>query len=517
TMLYVVILVSSTTVATKEIPITSPTNFIQERKLKKHRRLRRAQQHCPAITAQDFTAKEESLKTSPLLPKPAALRRQSFNARVFGSTEASCSISGSYADCYYMDLTSVPQDLPANITTLDLKRNLITTLSQSDFQSPNMFYRLNNLQKLWLDGNTLTDLSSDMFTGLENLQVLTLHDNDINDIQAGTFNSTTQLEYLTLYHNKLTNLRTDMFRGLATPQLGILNLENNKLTSLRSGMFTGLGNVQHLDLRNISNNPWQCDCRMVPFRQMMSGSTPWWSDSFENQITCDGPISRNLRGQKLEDMRIEDLICEEPTIVSFGKSDNNTVVEGETLYLVCEASGIPTPDITVTLPFGLNTTAESGGRVTVDVNGTITINNVTAAADAGLYVCIATSPVGSTFASLVVNVHLKVTTTGTMARATSLLPMADPSKKPDIRSSDESTPTLSIPVLVGSVCGALGVTLLVGTIILTIWCKRKAQNPSSGPPNPVVFSSAAASVTITGHDQTGQGGTQATSESLKDA
>ncbi|KAI8482461.1 hypothetical protein Bbelb_397810 [Branchiostoma belcheri] len=77
--------------------------------------------------------------------------------------------------------------------------------------------------------------------------------------------------------------------------------------------------------------------------------------------------------------------------------------------LVCEASGIPTPDITVTLPSGLNKTVQSsglnktvqsGGRVTVGANGTIIIN-VTADAD-GLYVCTATSPVGSTFASLFV-------------------------------------------------------------------------------------------------------------------
>ncbi|KAI8484394.1 hypothetical protein Bbelb_378270 [Branchiostoma belcheri] len=68
--------------------------------------------------------------------------------------------------------------------------------------------------------------------------------------------------------------------------------------------------------------------------------------------------------------------------------------------LVCEASGIPTPDITVTLPSGLNKTVQSGGRVTVGANSTIIIN-VTADA-AGLYVCTATNPAGSTFASLFV-------------------------------------------------------------------------------------------------------------------
>ncbi|XP_078594367.1 uncharacterized protein LOC144872181 [Branchiostoma floridae x Branchiostoma japonicum] len=408
-----------------------------------------------------------------------------------------------------------------NLQTLELKNNEINEIQAGTFNSTLQ------LETLYLDNNNLTSLRSGMFTGLGNLQHLELHSNEINDIQAGTFISTPRLRYLYLSGNKIAHLRSGMFTGLGnlqelwlfdngisdiqvgtfspTQQLRILKLDQNRLEVLHADMFVVLSSISDVD---INNNPWQCDCRMVPFRQLMSGSTPWWSDSFENQITCDGPISRNLRGQKLKYMRIEDLICEEPAIVRFGNSDNNTVVDGQTLRLVCKTSGIPTPDITVTLPSGLNATVESSGRVTVEVNGSITIANVTAAADAGLYVCIATGPVGSTFASQIIHVH-EVTTTGTMARTTSLLPMAGPANKPDSRSSHESPPTLSIPVLIGSVCGPVAVTLLVGTIILTIWCKSKTQNPALGPTPPVGFSNTSASVTIRGHDQTGQGGAQA--------
>ncbi|KAI8481352.1 hypothetical protein Bbelb_409160 [Branchiostoma belcheri] len=74
---------------------------------------------------------------------------------------------------------------------------------------------------------------------------------------------------------------------------------------------------------------------------------------------------------------------------------------------------MPKPDITVTLPSGLNTTAEPGGRVTVEVKNTtatVTITGVTAA-DAGQYTCITTNPAGSASATLSVNVHLSTTTT----------------------------------------------------------------------------------------------------------
>ncbi|XP_066283252.1 leucine-rich repeat-containing protein 15-like [Branchiostoma lanceolatum] len=538
--------------------------------------------------------------------------------KVFGSTEAACSITGSWADCRSRGLTSVPQNLPTGITRLHLLNNLITTLNQSDFSqygsltrldlthnqiatiNSQAFYNLSDLIYLDLLGNHLSSLRSDMFTGLGNLQTLYLHNNEISDIQAGTFNSTPQLTdalslsqnmltnlrpdmftglgnlkdlwlsnneisdiqagtfsstphltYLGLHQNKLTNLRSGMFTGLgnletlrlynneisdiqagtfsSTPQLRGLHLYQNKLTNLRSDMFTGLGNLHNLNfysneisdiqagtfnstpqLRwlylsnntltalkaemftilssistvNIDNNPWQCDCRMVPFRQKMTGS-----HSFENQITCEG--LSNFHGQKLKDISPEELMsdCEEPTILRFGRSDNNTVVEGETLHLVCEASGIPTPDITVILPSGLNATAESGGRVTVDVSGAITITNVTAS-DAGSYICTAGSFVNSTFATLVINVQLKVTTvtgspvssplamTSTLNKISSgyhesaptvsipLLYTSVPSKQP------ESAPSFPLPVLIGCVCGAVVITALLVTIILTIWHKE---------------------------------------------
>ncbi|CAH1266853.1 PXDN [Branchiostoma lanceolatum] len=119
---------------------------------------------------------------------------------------------------------------------------------------------------------------------------------------------------------------------------------------------------------NLHNNSWQCDCRMAPFRQKMNGST-----SFGNQIICEEP--RNLIGQRLQDIKAEDLICVEPRISSFMGVENKTFIQGETVHLTFEVSGIPTPDITVTLPTGLKVTVGSVGRVTVELNGTIIIRD----------------------------------------------------------------------------------------------------------------------------------------------
>ncbi|XP_066301826.1 uncharacterized protein [Branchiostoma lanceolatum] len=177
------------------------------------------------------------------------------------------------------------------------------------------------------------------------------------------------------------------------PSISRLYIQNNHMQILPLTAYDKLASISTVDT---DNNPWQCDCRMVPFREKMNGS-----HSFEDQITCEDPS--NFLGQKLKDINLEDLICEEPRIVRFERLDDNTVVEGETLHLVCEASGIPTPDITVILPSGLNATDESGGRVIVGVNGTVTIPHVTTA-DSGLYTCFVESFVGSTNDTLSVTV-----------------------------------------------------------------------------------------------------------------
>ncbi|KAI8496752.1 Leucine rich repeat C-terminal domain [Branchiostoma belcheri] len=141
----------------------------------------------------------------------------------------------------------------------------------------------------------------------------------------------------------------------------------NQLTSLPISSYDILKSIYDI---NIDNNPWQC-CRMVDMRFKMTGSYP-----FENQITCSQP----------------DII-----------------------------HGIPTPDITVTLPSGLNADIESHGRVTVDVNGTVFARDVTAASDAGLYVCVAENPIDSNVATLVVQTLATIVITSQATSATFFL------------------------------------------------------------------------------------------------
>ncbi|KAI8509762.1 hypothetical protein Bbelb_121900 [Branchiostoma belcheri] len=268
-----------------------------------------------------------------------------------GPTAACSSSCSSHCDCSIRGLTSVPQDLPTDITTLDLEDNAITTLNQSDFLS------------LWLSNNQLTSLPADIFVGLGNLQTLTLSVNKLRSLPADIFNGLGNLQLLGLYSNKLTGLSSDIFAGVS--DLRSLTLSYNQLTSLPSDIFEGLGNLQRLWLQtnqltslsadiiegfgnlqtlwlnnnkletlpptaydilasistvNIVNNPWQCDCRMAPFKQKMNGSYP-----FEDQMICAGPA--NLKGQLLRNVTLhpDDLICEETTPVYSTSSTKHMV------------------------------------------------------------------------------------------------------------------------------------------------------------------------------------------------
>ncbi|XP_078575971.1 uncharacterized protein LOC144861813 [Branchiostoma floridae x Branchiostoma japonicum] len=344
-----------------------------------------------------------------------------------GPTAACSSSCSSWCNCYNRDLTSVPQDLPTNITRLDLVRNAITNLSQSNFLryksltrldltsnqisviqnktfqdltsltfldlndnqltslTPDtfvglgalewlrldqnklttsslptgIFVGLGNLTQLYLPNNQLTNLTADIFAGLNYLGYLGLHSNQLTSLPADIFAGLGNLWSLLLNQNKLSSLPADIFFGLGN--LRSLWLAGNQLTSLPAGIFAGLGNLQTLrldqnqlstlpvdifdgldnlqllrlygnqlqtlppmlydilgsiDVRSdvfyhtvrLDNNPWQCDCRMAPFRQRMNGSYP-----FEAQVRCAGPA--NLVGRYLRNVSHENLICEETTPV----------------------------------------------------------------------------------------------------------------------------------------------------------------------------------------------------------
>ncbi|CAC5413475.1 TLR8 [Mytilus coruscus] len=85
-----------------------------------------------------------------------------------------CLIQNNRGDCSSRGFEIVPQDLPRNLTSLDLKRNLIGAISHGDFQ----FY--GRLVILILDKNKISVLQSNAFRGLKHLKHLSMAENRLD-------------------------------------------------------------------------------------------------------------------------------------------------------------------------------------------------------------------------------------------------------------------------------------------------------------------------------------------------
>ncbi|KAI8518768.1 hypothetical protein Bbelb_020250 [Branchiostoma belcheri] len=91
--------------------------------------------------------------------------------------------------------------------------------------------------------------------------------------------------------------------------------------------------------------------------------------------------------------------------------------------------------------------------------------------------------------------------------------------KPEITryGSHESSPSVSIPDLIGSVCGTAALSI-VAAVFITIWCKRNTKNPPSGPSSNIALGNinTTATVPTSGslHDQAGQGQSLASTQTL---
>eukprot|EP00058_Branchiostoma_floridae_P003938 XP_002589426.1 hypothetical protein BRAFLDRAFT_77871 [Branchiostoma floridae] len=280
-----------------------------------------------------------------------------------------------YSILYYLFLTSNQISVINSRAFYNLNRlkwlkidyNQLTSLRED------MFVGLVNLERLWLANNNIHSIEAGAFNATPQLRKLTLPYNSISSIAAGAFVNLSRLELLVLYFNQITSLRVGMFAGLYNlpslslqynninsidagtfntlqlRNLSILYLSNNNIGTFAEGAFVNLPHLNTLHLQynsmetlpaiaydilanistvDITNNPWQCDCRMLPFKLRMTGSY-----SFESQITCAGPS--HLQGKNiLWDINPDDLICEETTTGIYSTPSTSSPVDHKNFFML---------------------------------------------------------------------------------------------------------------------------------------------------------------------------------------
>ena len=126
------------------------------------------------------------------------------------------------------------------VELLYLNNNSISNLA------PGAFEGLTNLVYLNLVNNLLSALRPGTFTGLTSLGVLEMQYNGITFLQPGVFDGLPNLEFLVVGHNRIAVMQPASFAGLIS--LIELDLENNTLKELQAGVFDGLVNLEELDI-----------------------------------------------------------------------------------------------------------------------------------------------------------------------------------------------------------------------------------------------------------------------------
>ncbi|XP_035690064.1 nyctalopin-like [Branchiostoma floridae] len=308
-------------------------------------------------------------------------------------------------------------DLP-KLKVLNLASNRITNIQLSVFS---------NLPKLWelsLNSNQIANIQPATVSNPPQLVILRLDENNINDIQDNTFLNLPKLKYLYLRSNNITSIQPRQFANLTE-----LNLQSNQIAVLPLSAHRILSSIS---LLHIGNNPWQCDCKMAPFRLQMNGHP---MRSFEDQIVCHTPAM--FAGQKLKDI--------DPTA------------------LICKVA--PTP--TMAPPTKLSFVSSKISIVPVDGRFEIgnSSNNGKIHHTSNYKWCFKRNP-------------------GSKARpvyaGSTFIPLPVDQREQESNSSHESAPSFPLPVLIASVSGLVAGIVLIGGIILTMWYKRRAKNPPSG-------------------------------------
>ncbi|KAI8514150.1 hypothetical protein Bbelb_084740 [Branchiostoma belcheri] len=166
----------------------------------------------------------------------------------------------------------------------------------TDFK-PDTILNLPKLTDFSVDFNRITDIKSTTFSNLPKLRKLFLNSNRITDIKPGTFSNLPELTELALNNNNITEINPSAFSNL--PKLRTLYLTSNHISVLPQSAYDIFASISTV---KIAKNPWQCDCRMAPFRLQMNGSR-----SLVDQIVCSQPAM--FSGHKLKDIDPKNLVC----------------------------------------------------------------------------------------------------------------------------------------------------------------------------------------------------------------
>ncbi|XP_069764503.1 chondroadherin-like protein isoform X2 [Narcine bancroftii] len=185
----------------------------------------------------------------------------------------------------HLEYNTIPQLTDDNMEGAEKLRRLHLTGNNLTYVSPTALRPSGQLQKLFLDENKLTEVPTVALMGMSALDELKLSRNPIKQIESGAFLPVKGLlQHLWLNNLGLEKISDGAFDGV-DEQMQSLYLENNQLSYIPS-----LENFRNLHTIDLSNNPWDCDCPLLPLRRWLKSS------NLKVRAVCSLP--RNVTGPK---------------------------------------------------------------------------------------------------------------------------------------------------------------------------------------------------------------------------
>ncbi|XP_062411879.1 leucine-rich repeat and immunoglobulin-like domain-containing nogo receptor-interacting protein 3a [Sardina pilchardus] len=142
--------------------------------------------------------------------------------------------------CAYKRLTAIPEAIPADTRTLDLKGNKLRWVEHGDLAA------FGRLEELDLSENSISVLEPNAFAELRSLRVLRLRANQLKLVPMGAFSRLANLTALDLSDNKIVILLDFTFQDLHS--LRNLEVGDNDLVYVSNKAFLGLVGLRELTI-----------------------------------------------------------------------------------------------------------------------------------------------------------------------------------------------------------------------------------------------------------------------------
>ncbi|XP_035678401.1 leucine-rich repeat-containing protein 15-like [Branchiostoma floridae] len=144
--------------------------------------------------------------------------------------------------CHNSSFTTVPKNIPANTTTLEIRYTKLSSLRDGDFAG------LPSLVNLTADENAISTIEPGSFNGLHNLKVLNIANNKVSKLPPGLFNGTQNLTTFNAVNNEIKAVPVGLFTR--HPSLATVHLSHNNISVVEEEAFAYMTNLAEIELND---------------------------------------------------------------------------------------------------------------------------------------------------------------------------------------------------------------------------------------------------------------------------